>query len=468
MDEYRSIDESVKIAVKQYSMPDLIRRLFPDCKVRDRGVFSSPFREDRHPSFSCFVGRGNVWIGKDQATNEVFDNISLYQKAVNEPDYMQALDDLALLVLGRNAVLRHQGREPRVRRKPVRIIAPIGAPEKDRESALKVVTVLPLTDERVPRELVRYWRSRGLSDRNITSTCVYVVVENRNRKGHILMDATSGLPIVDDNGVEIRDDGIIDGYGIYNDIGGIVIREADKADRKGFKGSTSSFITTIYADGSRPMNAPVFSGFGDNTVRYARYDAHTRSVSINSAQRFLGVDPAAARAVVPFIEEWKGIVLNERDIKCISAVITALNHPLCGYGAIVEGMTDGLSLQEIQGMSGRGFRPGVDLIILNSISNIRWARPLMSLEREVRCYMDNDIRTGAGMRASDEFTEKLGEFTKKTGTSVRVFSVSDMFKPYNDVNDYLNALKRPASEQKKNLAAPTVKHRKSKSNIIKF
>lgn len=450
-------------------MPDLIRQLFPDCRVRDRGVFGSPFRQDKHPSFSCFVGRGNVWIGKDQATNEVFDNISLYQKAVNEPDYLQALDDLAVLVLRRHAVLQQYGPVAHVERRAARLVAPVGAPEKDRESALKVVSVLPLSDSRVPRELVLYWRSRGLSDRNISSTCVYAVIENQNRKGHILMDPSSGLPIVDRNGVEVRDNGLIDGYGIYNDIGGLVIREADKADRKGFKGSTSSFITTIYADGSRPVNAPKFVGFGNNTVQFVKYDAYSRSLSINSAQRFVGVEPSAAKAIIPFVDEWRDVVLNERDIKCISAVITSLNHPVCGFGAVVEGMTDALSLQEIQGMFGRGFQPGVDIIILNSISNIRWARPLMSQECEVRCYMDNDMRTGAGKKASDEFIKKLQEYASKVGNSVRVLSMSEMFKPYNDVNDYLKALKKSSSEQKKNSVKPApVRKANSKSNNIKL
>ena len=78
------IDDSVKTEVLEYPTVELISRLFPGHPISRRGVMRSPFRDDRHPSFSCFKGTGGISRWKDQATGESGDNISLYRRVYPE------------------------------------------------------------------------------------------------------------------------------------------------------------------------------------------------------------------------------------------------------------------------------------------------------------------------------------------------------------------------------------------------
>ena len=261
------------------------------------------------------------------------------------------------------------------------------------------------------------------------------------------LDRKSGCPLVDKEGNEMKDDGLRDSIGLYNDIGGMVFRVPQTSQRAGFKGANTSFITTFLANGSRPQFGVALQGRGDNVIHYSRYDETTCSILINPTQRFYGVSPQSAYYSAPLLDEWKGRVMDERDVKRICAVLTSLNSPACGKAAVVEGMFDGLSFIEMQGMSGRGFRPGVDLIILNSITNLKWAVPFLAMENEVRIIFDNDLKSGAGNKAFNELKEKIGEYSAKCRKNTIVVSGDYLLGGSKDLNDALVADKQLAKKK---------------------
>ena len=447
-DSRKVIDDSVKEEILRYPMCDLIRRLYPDCRVKVRGNFSSPLREDKHPSFSVYCGHGGVWMAKDYSTGETFDNISFFRAACPCVSYVEAVDSLAQMCLGRSAFV--DGRSSSCRPRVAPSISVCRAPEPEKESVLKIISSKPLDDPSVPRPLVEYWRSRGISDAVIRSFCSYVTLINYNRKGRPLIDGVSGLPLVDSFGSPLVDDGVIDGYGMANDIGGMVIRQADRQSSKGFKGATSSFISTFLADGSRVGSSSMPEGIGDNRVSQLRYDGRGR-LYFNRFQCFNCVSPDNAVIAEAFMEEFVGRTLGVRDMRCICAVLSSLNVPVCGKVAVVEGMTDMLSFVEMRHLSCGAVVPGVDVVVLNSVHNARWAVPFLSRQREVRLYLDNDLASGAGEKASDGLRLAVQDMTMKAGRGPVVASASQVFRPYKDLNDFLPEYRRRLEAQKKKL-----------------
>ena len=429
-----------------------------------------PFREDKHESFSCFRTHEGFWKGKDHSTGEVYDNIDIYREQHPECAYAEAVDQLAWLLFAKSAYIGNDTVPARSSPKNVRkVVSNIVRPlEPDRKSVLDVLRVLPLWDSRTPEELRSYWRSRGISDANIFSTCFYAVYENPNQKGNLIRDVKSGLVVCDRKGNELVDTGRRDAVALYNDIGGLVFRVPKSLYHLGFKGGTSSFISTLLADGSRPSSAVVFDGSGSNVVEKAEYDAIHESLFINGSQRFLGVFPEAVRFITPLIHDLKGITLDERDVKRLTAVMTNLNSPVCGKAAVVEGMFDGLSFQEMQGMAGRGFKPGVDLVILNSISNLKQCVPFLCRQEEVLVIYDNDLRTGAGRKAFDSLKQEVEHYSKRCFSNTKVLSGSYLLQGCNDLNDSLVRQKKGSRTEAK--LKPKVKRNSGEKNQnhIKF
>lgn len=430
----QTIDPAVKDELLRYPMPELLRRLFPGRTFRRRGVMPSPFREDRHPSFSCFVGRGGVSKAKDYSTGESFDNISVYRRACPGLDYVGAVDGLSWMLLGRSAFV--EGGVRSGRSGPAQYH---GFPRPVGEGALKVTEVLPLLDPSVPSYLRDYWRGRGISDINIGGMCVYARYVNSNRRGRVMMDSVTGLPLLDDSGREMRDEGTGEAIGLYNDIGGMVFRSPARDGRAGFKGASSSFISVLLADGSRPSVPVVFRGVGDCIIHWARPSGDGSVLSVGPGQAFCGLAPVVVHDAVRFLAPWVGREVDARDVDCICAVLTAMGAPRCGRAAVVEGMFDALSLTELQGRAGRGFVPGVDLVVLNSVTNLKWAVPFLAGEAEVRCYLDNDIRSGAGGKASDELRKSLTLFCEGRAGRPLFTDASSLFYPHKDLNDALVA-----------------------------
>lgn len=439
-----SIDESVKDIILHTPMVEVIRKIFPDCRPKSRGCFSSPFREDRNPSFSIFLGHKGIWIGHDYSTGESYDNISLYREAYPGLSYPDAVDELSQMLLGRSAYQDCcQGlvASPRPR-------CSVMGPVYEQLGALRFRSALPLSDPSVPRELVNYWRSRGLSDAVMQANCSYMEVVNMNRRGKALCDSVTGMVLSDPQGRSLVDDGVIRGYGMFNDIGGAVIRQADREGQKGFKGAVSSFITTVFADGSRPVPCASFDGEGDCFVRDVHYDGGSR-IYINGTQYFSGVNPGISRPVAEFLNEWLGKQITMREARCICSVISNLCVPVNGTVAVVEGMTDFLSLVEFRYMRDGIARPGVDVVILNSVNNIKWAVPFLCGEGEVRTYLDNDLNSGAGQKASQVLQSRVAEFSSRCSVNVRLQSFSDCFSPCKDLNDYLQRYRSEVAQAQK-------------------
>lgn len=444
--QVRILDEKILDEVRRYSMPDLIRKIYPGHPVKDRGVMPSPLRDDKNASFSCFCSSSGTWKGKDFSTGEVYDNIALYRAAFPHLNFLEAVDALSWLILSKSALMDYGSGVDRSNHSiPQRRV--VRKPEAEKPSALQVVKVSRLDDPCVPSELAPYWRSRGISDANIVNYCVYARFESTSLKGRTLFDVNSGLPLVDKSGEEMKDDGMRDSIGLYNDIGGLVFRVPQTSARAGFKGANTSYITTLLADGSRPGYGVLLTGAGDNVMHYSRYDDTTYSIIINPTQRFCGVSPQAAYFSAPLLDEWRGRVLDERDVKRLCAVLTSLNSPVCGRAAVVEGMFDGLSFIEMQGMAGRGFCPGVDLVVLNSITNLKWAVPFLAREGEVRIIFDNDLKSGAGNKAFNELKDRICEYSAKCRKKTLVQSGEYLLAGSKDLNDALVADKQRAKKK---------------------
>lgn len=430
------IDDSVKSDLLRYPMVDLIRLLFPGHPVR-RGVMCCPFRQDKNPSFSCFRGKNGVSLGKDHSTGVTYDNIMLYRTVYPDYNYVEAIDALSKLILGRSAFVGERTFSYQNSRRT----SVIHHNQVLKEDVLKVVSEVPLSDVSVPDDIKRYWRGRGISDAVINANCSYVVIENSKRKGNHMIDPQSRLPIVDSEGNVITDDGLIRAIGQRNDIGGMVFRVPDTADRKGFKGATSSFITTFLADGSRPKKSVLFfgEGEGDNSVHFLRYVPETASIYINNSQGFTGINPSVAVYAMTFMDGFSG-VLDEREIKCACAVLSSLNAPISREAVFVEGMFDGLSDREFNSYKGN-LRKDYDLIILNSITNIKWAVPFLARHNHVISLMDNDLNSHAGQKAFRQISEEVRLFCKRVNSRCIVHNGSDFFRGYKDLNEALMAAK---------------------------
>lgn len=438
------LDEHLIDMIKRYPIVDLVALVFPDHSIRGRGRMCSPFREDRNPSFSCFTGRGGYGFWKDHATGEFGDNIEFYRKAYPHLSYVEAVDSLAMLIYG-----CHARRDCGMEIVPVMVNVPkrnasrrnVYSADNNEESAkLTVIDHFSLDDARVPRAFNEYWRGRGISDDIIKAMgCGYFTLENANRKGRFVVDPSSGLPILDKDGREMVDDGISHALGIYNNIGGVIFRVPDTAVRKGFKGCTSSFVSTFLADNSRPARIVSFIGDGDSKVTYPYYEPKSRRLMVNDVQGFGPVEPFAASAAQAFMQNYSGTSLNERDVMNITAVMNDLNCPVSNAVAVVEGMFDGFSEREVNKFAARG--SGKDLVILNSINNLRWAIPFLARHREITLLLDNDLRSSAGQKASAAILSEVEQFNTIVGGTSVIFNGSSLFEGYKDLNDALMANK---------------------------
>ena len=87
--------------------------------------------------------------------------------------------------------------------------------------------------------------------------------------------------------------------------------------------------------------------------------------------------------------------------------------------AVFEGFIDYLSALTL------GIINGVDAIILNSVSNVNKAIPVLKGSDTINCYLDND---NAGKTALEELTAKYGS---------TIIDRSTLYSGFNDLNEYL-------------------------------
>lgn len=87
--------------------------------------------------------------------------------------------------------------------------------------------------------------------------------------------------------------------------------------------------------------------------------------------------------------------------------------------AVFEGFIDYLSALALDMI------PGCDVVVLNSVSNVGRAIPVLSAYRRIDCYLDNDT---AGKTALSQLTAQLGQ---------TVTDRSSLYAGFNDFNDYL-------------------------------
>lgn len=431
----RVISRELIDELKRWPTADVLHLIFPDHDVRRRGVMSSPFRKDSNPSFSCFSGRNGYGYWKDHATGETGDNIDLYRKAFPSLGYAEAVDALSLLLLGRSA---YGDSSLSAYIMPVKTAVPVYSPV--RESAFKVLEVLPLDSPEVPLSYKEYWRSRGISDAvMVESGCRYVVYENSGAKGRDKIDASSGLTVYGDDGLPIKDDGIRTAIGLVNDIGGFSLREPDGEQHKGFKGNAvSSFISTVLAGGGRPAHTVFLDGVGDGIVRKPLYDAAVDSLWINDTQRFVGIKPWSASFALAFLHSRSSHRMEGRELLCVTAVFDSLNTPVTGDVVVVEGMFDGLSERELNRMRNRSVY-GRDFIVANSINNLHWAVPFICRHRSAVFMLDNDLVSGAGQKAAARLCSDVAKFNAATNTLTAVFDGTVLFAGHKDLNEALMA-----------------------------
>lgn len=429
------IDERAKDDILRFPTVEMIRILFPDVKMHGRSVLCNPLRGERHASLSCFRSRNGLSRWRDWATGESGDNIDFFRKAFPDLGYVEAVDKLSNIILGRSA-LSEKGLS-----RPVITVRP-HKPEEEKPSALKIISVSPLVAGAIPSELVSYWRGRGISDEVVSGYCSGVLFENVNLAGRIVIDAASGLPVYGPDGEPLRQDGRSLSVAMRNDVGGWSFRVPEMAGHPGFKGCDHAFVTTIYADGSfvNPYSVGDF-GNGSFAVERIFYNENSGMLYFNPGRGFTGVSPAAFRYVRPFLEDFQGKWLEGRDYRGVRAMLSALKRPIAPCVAVVEGLFDALSLVELNRMSGKGSVPGTDVVVLNSVSNMGWAVPFLAAHQEVRSYLDNDLRSSAGQKAFVNMESLTAAYGVRCASSVSVVNASGFFYPYKDVNDYLKAIR---------------------------
>lgn len=436
--ETRQLDEYVKDTLLRYPTVDLVRLLFPDVRVRGR-VLCNPLRGERNASFSCFRDRQGLSRWKDWATGESGDNIDFFQKVYPGLGYVEAVDRLSGMLLGRSAFV--EGGAAQVPFRPRRPAASPRISAKEEKPVLKIISDVPFFSDGCPSELVDYTRSRGISDEVSARYCRSVVFENTRLNGSVRVDPVTGIPLVGADGAPEVSDGRSTAVAIPNDIGGYSLRVPDQGGRKGFKGCDRAFFSTVLAGGFPPVPVVRFVGRGDALVGGLRYDERSSMLYVNPSQGFAGVKPWAVRFAAPLLETWAGRRIEGRDMRACVAVLNALNGPVHPVVTVVEGMFDALSVIEIERLSGRGPFPGGDLVVLNSVTNIPWAVPFLAMHAEVRSFLDNDLRSSAGQKAFVQMDETVSLYASRCGVACTVRSHSGFFFPHKDVNDYLVASK---------------------------
>lgn len=437
MDDRTSlISPSLLERLKWFPTADLVRLLFPGHPVGRGGVMCSPFREETHPSFSCYRGGGGCrW--KDWGTGEGGDNIDLYRKLYPALSYVEAVDGLARLALGVGVIDGPAALAARRRERALK--APMAEPAKT-ESVLRVVEDMACGDGRVPLYLRDYWRGRGISDAVMASSpCRYVIYENASRRGKAICDPASGTPLLDAAGVPLVDDGRREAIGLYNDLGGVCLRSPDAAGRRGFKGNiASAYLTTLLRGLRRPPRHARLCGDGDGVIRSLGYDAAAACLWISPAQYISAVEPHAEPLLRAFLYARRSRPLVGRTLECTLAVADALGAPAADDVVIVEGMFDALSHLELRRLSSQRQTP-CDVVVANSVTNLVWAAPFVCRHRRAVLLLDHDAVSGAGQKASDMLRHDVALLCRAVGCDVVVTDGSLSFGGYKDLNDVLCA-----------------------------
>ena len=416
---------------------ELARMLFPDAKWCSGTMMSSPFRSDSTPSLSFFRGYQGIWRWKDHGTGESGDNIDFYRKVFPEYGYVDAVDRLSWLLLGRSALKEYDGRMPvlsEIRRNPYPI--PVADVTAERRSALNVILDESLDRESVPEYLRDYWRGRAIPDSIMIRLCRHVIFENTNKTLRRI-DPSTGKFQFNDRGEYICYHPSSDAIGMYNDIGGMNFRVPPTEKGKGFKGATSSFLTTILDNGSRPVPCVRFGGEGDGRQHFLRYDDRTGCLFVNNGQYFEGMSQGSLPFVIPFLRQWDGKALEPPVTRRICAVISSLCCPVHSSVMVVEGMFDGLSKFAFCSLGKTSFSS--DLVVLNSVSNLKWAVPFLARHESVFLMLDNDMKSSAGQKATSELSSLLGSYCATVGVDNRILPCSEVFAPYKDLNECLMA-----------------------------
>lgn len=439
--QVKLIDNTVKEQVLRYPLVEIIKKLFPDVRLRGRTLMCNPLRDERHPSFSCFVDYSGYQRWKDFATGETGDNLDFFRKAFPELGYVEALDRLSLLTLGRSVLADYvPGESVPFYTQARRMRTPKSRKAED-SPALHIISSEGYDAARTPKALVDYTRGRGISDEVGARFLRYVVYENRNRKGKTLIDPVSGLPHTDADGAIVKDEARYEAVGMLNDIGGYSLRVPATDKEAGFKGANISFISTLLCGGAEMPHNVKLVGQGDGFATQLLYDRNAKYLSINDTQGFSGVEPWAVGPAAVFLDRWTGRYLEGRELKGSIAVLDSLNAPGSREVDVVEGMFDAVSDIEFERLAGRGSVPARDLVVLNSISNIQWAVPFLSVHGTVHSLLDNDMSSAAGQKAYDVLKKEVESFSKRIGSSCIVRSDSGIFKPCKDINDYLRHTK---------------------------
>lgn len=425
------LDSRMLDRVRCYPTVDLVRKLFPDVKMRGGSRMSSPFRNDREPSFSCFMRRKGVPGWKDHGTGESGDNIDLYMKAFPGTSYPDAVNALSVLLFGESAYLSDVNES--VSRRTV-VSSPRIPVSVQIEPVFRVNGVRRLSEWDVP-EHGTYWRERGIADSTMFRYCVMAEVVNTHREGKPVFDRESGLPVVSREGVPILDDGVIRSVAMPNAIGGYVLR-----DSGGIKYCTSSFPAFILSDGDYSRAGNPLVGL-DYRVDRPRYDAFSRVLWINGTTGYSGVGSREGGVLLPELCSLESRTLDGRDAAGYGALLGALSGAFASRVVVVEGMYDALSLLDMALVRGEGPLLGSDLVVLNSTSNVRFCIPFLAAHREVVCCFDRDLRSGTGAKAYDQVCEAVGSYSSALRAECRVSSATHLFAPFKDVNDYYRFLK---------------------------
>jgi len=432
----RTIDESVKDEILRYPTVELVKKLFPDVKIRG-SVLCNPLRGEQHPSFSCFRTEVGYSRWKDHATGETGDNISFYREAFPGLDYVSAIDQLAWLVLGRSALIEG-GSVQRMDTPAVRPRKHIHHEAETTQPALKILSVEAIRPE--PGDtLLEYCHHRGISTAVAVKYLKKVTFENKNVSGRFILDETTGTPLLGGDGQPLRSDGRQAALGLPNDIGGYSLRTPPSKERTGFKGCNSSFFSLILADGLRPSQKVRFTG-KKGVPFEPEYLQHTQELRAGRDSVFRNVLPTTVNTAWPLLKQLSGTCLPERSLRCLCALLTAMNAPHTEDLTVVEGMFDALSVIELQLRGGFPGTPGTDLLVLNSTSNIDWAVPLLSMYLNVRSLLDIDERSATGQKKFYEMKSKTEEYGRNLGHDTQVYSCSDTFSPFKDINEYLQSL----------------------------
>lgn len=120
----------------------------------------------------------------------------------------------------------------------------------------------------------------------------------------------------------------------------------------------------------------------------------------------------------------KDITLIDSSGKNLSGGVS----PTSDRVLVFEGFMDFLSYLSWNGV----LRPGVDCVILNSVSMYRPALPVLEAYKTVVCYLDNDK---AGSDATVEIAKALRKEAAAKGGTVSVLDGRGAYEGFNDINE---------------------------------